>query len=235
MAANIRAFMGPIDHALPRIGKKNERVDILLYWVPWYFLGMREFSPAKVPVPPDFRPLPLGKYGAVDVEIGCGVGFHPIRYALENPDRQLIAFERTKEKYAKFLGRLAGHPPLPNLVPVHGDAVAWIAHGLGPASVDRYFILYPNPYPKESQRNRRFHEMPFFSHLVKTLKVKGSLTLSTNVPALAVEARERITQGWGLSLEEETVVPATERPRTHFEKKYLARGDTCWNLIFRRE
>jgi tRNA G46 methylase TrmB len=165
------------------------------------------------------------------------VGFHPLRYARENPRRQLVAFERTAEKFAKFQRRLAHHDPLPNLIPIHGDAIPWITHAVAPASVDRYFILYPNPYPKESQRNLRFHYMPFFSVIVETLRRGGALTLATNMDFYRREAGEKITGDWGLRLvSEERVTEGSLRPdsgpRTHFEKKYLARGEACWNLVF---
>ena len=195
---------------------------------------MRSFHPEKVPVPPDFQPFDIDPAKPLDVEIGCGVGFHPVHYARAHPERQLIAIERTSEKFEKFLGRIRGHAPLPNLIPVHGDAVAWITHGIRPASVDRYFLLYPNPYPKESQRNLRFHEMPFFAQLRATMKPGGTITIATNEKFHADEARERLTTYWEMKLVEVRILDPSESPRTHFEKKYLARGEACFNLVFKR-
>jgi tRNA G46 methylase TrmB len=174
----------------------------------------------------------LDRSHPVDVEIGCGVGFHPLRYARENPGRQLVAFERTKEKFEKFAARIAHHDPLPNLTAIHGDALAWIAHTFQPASVDRYFILYPNPYPKESQRNLRFPFMPAFRLIRDTMKPGAILTLATNSEPYAREAAEEFVSEWGLGLAEKKILPADFPPRTHFEKKYLLRGETCWNLEF---
>ncbi|MGZ3651744.1 MAG: SAM-dependent methyltransferase [Bdellovibrionota bacterium] len=194
----------------------------------------RFFEPSKVPVPPDFFRLPLDPSRPVDVEIGCGVGFHPLRYARENPERQLVAFEKTSDKFAKFLGRLKNHDALPNLIPVHGDAVAWISHAFAPESVDRYFLLYPNPYPKESQRNLRFHAMPFFSYLRATLKKGGTITMATNEDFLVREACTVMRESWGLKLVECRELARNATPRTHFEKKYLERGERCWNLVWIR-
>jgi tRNA G46 methylase TrmB len=195
---------------------------------------VRAFPRDKVPLPPDFQPLPIDPAKPLDVEIGCGVGFHPLKYAKEHPDRQVLAFERTKEKFEKFANRLAHHDPLPNLIPVHGDAIPWITHALKPASVDRYFLLYPNPYPKEGQRNLRFHEMPFFAVIVETMKAGGTLTLATNMEYYHAEARAKITGEWGLELVVDEVLAPDTPPRTHFEKKYLLRGERCWNLGFRK-
>jgi tRNA (guanine-N7-)-methyltransferase len=194
----------------------------------------RFFEPSKIPLPPDFYRLPLDPSRPVDVEIGCGVGFHPLRYARENPDRQLVAFEKTSAKFAKFTSRIENHASLPNLFPVHGDAVAWISHAFQPDTVDRYFLLYPNPYPKESQRNLRFHAMPFFSYLRATLKRGGTITMATNEEFLVREARTTMREQWGLTLVECRELARTDSPRTHFEKKYLERGMRCWNLVWLR-
>ncbi|HEY8278503.1 MAG TPA: SAM-dependent methyltransferase [Bdellovibrionota bacterium] len=195
---------------------------------------MRHFEPRKVPMPPDFRKLPVDPDRPLDVEIGCGVGFHPLRYARMNPDRQIIAFERTSAKFARFEGRIRNHPELPNLFAIHGDAVAWISHGFAPESVDRYFLLYPNPYPKESQKNQRFHSMPFFSFLRATLKRGGTLTLATNEEFYMREALSEMREQWGLKLVECREIDRNSAPRSHFEKKYLERGDRCWNMVFIR-
>lgn len=198
------------------------------------FLAVRDFSVSKIPIPKDFQPFRLDLGRPLDVEIGCGVGLHPLRCARRNPERQVIAFERTREKFAKFRGRLAHHESLPNLLAVHGDAISWIAHGISVGQVDRYFLLYPNPYPKESQRNLRFHEMPFFAHLLATLKPDGTLTLATNRRFYAEDARTRITGEWGMRLVDESLIASDAEPRTHFEKKYLLRGEPCWNLEFQK-
>lgn len=192
----------------------------------------RLYEASKVPVPANFRTIPLLERLPLDVEIGCGVGFHALRYAEAHPDRQLIAFERTVEKFEKFERRVRHHPKLANLFPVHGDAIAWITHSFLPESVDRYFILYPNPYPKESQRNLRFHFMPFFTRLRDTLKRGGSLTIATNEEFYAEEARHELRERWGMKLVDCRVISADARPRTHFEKKYLERGERCWNLVW---
>ncbi len=183
-----------------------------------------------VPRPKDFQALAVPS--KFDIEIGCGVGFHPIRYAQENPDRFLLAFERTEEKFTKFARRLERHPPLKNLTAIRGDGMAWIVHGIPKESVNQYFFLYPNPYPKNSQKNLRFHNMPLFQWVVESLKPGGRITQSTNSQAYADEA-ERVTKTrWGLPIVKREIWTGT--PRSHFEKKYQARGENCWNLVWEK-
>ncbi|RYZ76552.1 MAG: SAM-dependent methyltransferase [Proteobacteria bacterium] len=171
-----------------------------------------------------------------DLEIGCGVGWHPIQYAKANKDRRLIAIEHTREKFEKFAGRVDRHPELSNILPVHADAMRWVTHAIPAESVDRVFLLYPNPEPKAS--NKRWLRMPFFQRLLEIMKPGATLTLATNIESYFQEALEYGQKAWGLELVEtrsfklEDELPGL--PRTHFEKKYLVRGETCFDVTFRK-
>ncbi len=192
---------------------------------------IREFNTQNIPRPAQAIEWPQN-FNFLDIEIGCGVGFHPLFYARQNSDRLLVAIEKTSEKFEKFQRRFENHKSPENLVPIHANAVAWITHYVKPQSVDRYFILYPNPYPKDPQK--RFFAMPFMKYLIETLKEGGQITLATNEKDLYVEAIELGTQHWKLKLIEDRVISASEMPRTHFEKKYLERGELCYNLVFEK-
>ncbi|MES2769923.1 MAG: SAM-dependent methyltransferase [Bdellovibrionota bacterium] len=192
---------------------------------------MRVFDKSNIPKPVMQVDLPTN-FSNLDIEIGCGVGFHPIDYAKNNPERLLVAIEKTSEKFAKFLGRLEKHPQIKNVVPVHTNAIWWVAHYVKPQSVDRYFILYPNPYPKDPQK--RFFEMPFMTYLVETLKPGGIITLATNEKYYFDESLENAQKIFGLKVIENRIVEKSEKPRTHFEKKYLERGETCYNLVLKK-
>jgi len=199
---------------------------------------MREFRAESVPRPRGQWDLAfLEREGPLDLEIGCGVGLHPIRRARALPQRNLIAIEHTAERFAKFAGRVRNHKPLPNLWPVHADAVEWVTHFLSPQSVSECFLLYPNPNPKPAHRSRRWHAMPFMRRLLDSLAPGGLLTVATNLEWYARECDEFMTGHWGLERLNPSDSPEGElwrgEPRTHFEKKYLERGESCRNLVFR--
>ena len=141
---------------------------------------VREFEAQYIKKPKDFKLfIPLKQNMPIDLEIGCGVGWHPLVYAKKNPDRFLIAIERTAEKFEKFQRRFESHGKPENLLPVHADAVAWITHALGDDSCSRIMIPYPNPYPKNSAQ--RWVRMPFFRRLLQVLKPGGSIQILTNI------------------------------------------------------
>lgn len=170
----------------------------------------------------------------LDLEIGCGVGWHPIKYAKANPDRRLIAIEHTREKFTSFEGRFEKNGAPSNLLPVHADAVRWITHAIEKESVDRVFLLYPNPEPNAP--NKRWFRAPFFERLLWVLAPGGSVTLATNVESYMNEACAYARDAWGLELASRRSFTKADElegiPRTHFEKKYLLRGETCHDAVF---
>ncbi|MGZ3721854.1 MAG: tRNA (guanine(46)-N(7))-methyltransferase TrmB [Bdellovibrionales bacterium] len=173
-------------------------------------------------------------FAKLDLEIGAGQGLHAVHYCQENPDRLLLAVEKTHVRFAGLSQRRESHPHLENLIALQADAVAFVSHFLPPESLDRVFLLYPNPYPKPKQSNLRWHNRPFFAELIKKMKSGAELTLATNLEWYAKEAAMVFTGQWQLEMLEFKEVDPKQTPRTHFEKKYLLRGETCWNLKFRK-
>jgi tRNA (guanine-N7-)-methyltransferase len=199
----------------------------------------RTFRAEMVKAPREAKPFELPPHlspqAPVDLEIGCGVGWHPIRYAQENPQRCLVAIERTAAKYTRFSQRLARHAVIPNLLAVHADAIGWTTHCLGEQKLSRVFLLYPNPEPKNPAQ--RWFRMPFMTELVSRLAAEGEIILASNVESYCEEAR-RQAPAFGLKegrfeVFERSRLPASG-PRTHFEKKYLERGEKCFEIQFLR-
>jgi len=194
----------------------------------------RRFLSSKVPRPrtnslPHFDPeKPLA------VEIGCGVGLHPIQFSKENPKYQMIAVEQTTNKFTKFHKRYLNHHSLQNLTPIHDNAIHLITHLLKKESVHKYFLLYPNPNPKNGDQNKRWHAMPFMEKILETLISGGLIEIATNESFYAKECFQWMTEKWKLEVIEYKTLSRDFQARTHFEKKYLERGQKCFNLIFKK-
>lgn len=172
---------------------------------------------------------------SVDLEIGCGVGYHPIQWGKAHPNRTLVAIEQTKTRFGSFQRRMDNHPGVTNVLAVHDDAVSWITHRVPPSSIQHCFLLYPNPYPKHAQRNKRWHQMPFMEFLLSRIRPGGDLTLATNERFYCDEAMASMEELWGWS---RCQVNSCRdlfhlQPRTHFERKYLSRGEDCFNMVFK--
>lgn len=194
---------------------------------------MRLFDYRTIPLPRlSFDLEPVTSQSPLDLEIGAGQGLHAIHYAKLHPQRTLIAVERTATRFAKMQARHSRHSHLVNLWPVNADALSIVVHFIKDHSLDRIFLLYPNPYPKTKQANLRWHNMPFMAVLKQRLIPGGELILATNIEHYADEAQEQMTSEWKFILTSRSLVSNQSSPRTHFEKKYLERGERCWNLTF---
>lgn len=171
------------------------------------------------------------------LEVGCGVGLHPIRWAQHNKGSGIIAIERTQNKFQKFKGRLENHKGLENLYAVGEEAELWLPNNLEKTSLNQIFLLYPNPYPKEKQANKRWHRNPFFEFLIECLKPCGTITMATNERFYLNEFKDYCLNHWKLTLVAETKLNTLNdfKPRTHFEKKYLLNNEDCSELVFTKK
>lgn len=186
-------------------------------------MPIRQFQAQRMHAPRDFQSI---SPEPVCVEVGAGKGKHALLFSKNHPDRQLIAIERTREKFLAMQKQHAIEGQT-NLQTVHADALPWVVHALSPEQVEQFFILYPNPEPHNPAQ--RWVNMPFFEFLLSRLKTGGTITLASNIPAYIEEAEQQLQQLWKLPFVKEVI--AQDSARTHFEIKYLERGELCQQLI----
>ena len=192
---------------------------------------VRPFRPAPgLHADPAFLPWHK-KYPRLLLDLGCGAGLNVIRTAAAKPDTGLVAIERTRNRFRGLQSRLRHHD-LPNVFAVGQDARLWLPANLNQPVVEHIFLLYPNPYPKESQANKRWHRQPLMALLLQLLTRDGHLEVASNESWFLDECRAYMTGFWGLQLKADTLIEPSAEPRTHFERKYQRLGETCGRLLF---
>ena len=185
--------------------------------------------------------LPIFKnpgFDFVDLEIGCGVGWHPIQYAQKNPNRCLIALEHGRDRFQSFSRRLNRHAELENLLALQADAIPYLTHRMPSQSLDRVMIYYPNPYPKNSQANKRFHRMPFFEILLDRMKVGATLEIRSNEIGYITDAKDWLLNRWDMTLQSHSRISKLTdfnfSAVTHFEQKYFQRGEPLEFIVLKK-
>lgn len=193
----------------------------------------RAFQPQKLSAPRDFvipkiiqdKANHHSEKSSLILEIGAGKGKHALSFAKAHPNKQLLAIERTRNKFEAFT-KLAMQQHSSNLHPIHADAIAWVVHALAPHSLASIYILYPNP--EQHNPNQQWLNMPFFEFLLSRLQEGGEVILATNIEDYIDNAEIKSKDVWQLpTIRSEVPI---DSQRTHFEIKYLARGETCWQL-----
>ena len=186
-------------------------------------MSIRQFQAHRMQAPRDFQVIPNTP---ICVEIGAGKGKHALLFTGQNPQTTLYAIERTKEKFLA-MQKQHQHEPREYLYPIHADALPWVVHALHPVQVEQFFILYPNPEPHNPAQ--RWLNMPFFEFLLSRLQPNGTITLASNIEEYIDEAEQQMKELWNLPYDKQII--ASDSARTHFEIKYLERGELCQQLI----
>lgn len=166
--------------------------------------------------------------GAAEVwlEIGFGGGEHMAAQAARRPDVLVIGCEPFVNGVASAL-RHVDEGGLTN-VRIHPDDGRDLVHALPDASLDRVFILFPDPWQKARHNKRRLIQPEFTAELVRVLKPGGRLRFVTDWKDYADWALERLQATPGLTWQAEgpddwRIAPA-DHVVTRYEEKRL--GDT---------
>ena len=124
------------------------------------------------------------------LEVGFGAGEHLVWQAEHCPDVGLIGAEPYESGVAKLLTKLAERP-LPNIRIYEGDGRD-IIDALPDASLGRFFLLFPDPWPKTRHHKRRFLQMDMLDRLARVLKPGAELRFATDDRSYLPYALERL-------------------------------------------
>jgi tRNA (guanine-N7-)-methyltransferase len=137
--------------------------------------------------------------GAAEVwlEIGFGGGEHMAAQAGRRPDVLVIGCEPFVNGVASAL-RHVDEGGLKN-VRLHPDDGRDVVAALPDASLDRVFILFPDPWQKARHNKRRLMQPVFVAELVRALKPGGRLRFVTDWQDYADQSRALLDATRGLT------------------------------------
>jgi tRNA (guanine-N7-)-methyltransferase len=117
--------------------------------------------------------------GRIWLEIGFGGGEHLLWQARQNPDVGLIGCEPFEDGVVKVLSAIETER-LSN-IRLHADDARDLLRWLPEASVDRAFVLFPDPWPKRRHVKRRLLSAATLALLARVLKPGGELRIGTDI------------------------------------------------------
>lgn len=178
------------------------------------------------------------KYPHAWLEIGAGSGTFATSLGALHPDYLGIAMERCRMR-GKRLERRVQKLGTKNVIGLRGNAIPTFIRDVPEKSLDRIYILYPCPFPKNSQRKNRWYLHPVMPHLVRALKPGGWILWASDQEFYIREAKwicEQIYKMKTLAHGPLSPNPYNELEkfngaRSKFEADFLGRGHTCHELI----
>ena len=117
---------------------------------------------------------------AVWLEIGFGGGEHLAHQAAANPEIGFIGCEVFESGIASGLSHIADKK-LEN-VRIHPEDARVLIAALQPRSLDRVFLLFPDPWPKRRHEQRRFVTRGNLDRLAELLRDGGELRIASDDP-----------------------------------------------------
>ncbi|MDX1648694.1 MAG: tRNA (guanosine(46)-N7)-methyltransferase TrmB [Myxococcota bacterium] len=160
------------------------------------------------------------------VEIGFGRGEFLRHLAALDPDAAHVGVEVSWKRVLKMARRLARSDERTiRLVEATGEEV--VREALAPASVEAFWINFPDPWPKKRHHRRRLIQPPFVAALADRLTPGGALHVATDHVGYAEQIDEVLRAEPAL---ENALAPAPfvrevpGRLRTAYEEMWRAEG-----------
>lgn len=188
------------------------------------------------PAPADLSTLFPGPVRAVTLEIGFGGGEHLLHRARSEPAHGFIGCEPFVNGMAKALAAIDGEG-IDN-IRLHADDAIHLLDWLPAASLDRAYLLYPDPWPKKRHWKRRFVGPENLDRLARVLKpgteFRFASDIETYVDWTLRHLRDHPAFEWTAERAADWREPWAGWPGTRYEAKALREGRRGYYLTFRR-
>ncbi len=173
------------------------------------------------------------------IEVGMGKGQFLTRLAAQNPNINYVGIERYTSVLLRAVEKLEAQEDRPeNLLFLCMDARE-LAEVFGPGEVDRIYLNFSDPWPKERHASRRLPSRQFLERYDKILAPNGEVEFKTDNRGLFDFALEEAKEaGWKIRLctydlhrEEELM---RENIMTEYEEKFSAKGNMICKAVMYR-
>lgn len=180
----------------------------------------------------------FNKVQPLHIEIGMGKGRFIMDMAALHPDINYIGIERYSSVLLRALQKMEQNP-LPNIKFICMDA-ADVAGVFAKDEVDRIYLNFSDPWPKDRHAKRRLTSPDFMTVYDQILAADGTVEFKTDNKGLFDYSLEAIPEaGWTITahtfdLHHDPVMCAGN-VMTEYEEKFSSMGNPICKLIAMRE
>ena len=165
------------------------------------------------------------------LEIGFGGGEHLAHQASLHPEINFIGAEPFLNGVAKLLAVIEERS-LTN-IQIHDHDARYLLEALPDASLERIYLLYPDPWPKLRQNKRRFVNAEILTQFHRVLKPGGLLLFASDIVDYVEWTRQHVSKHGGFTEEGDPTQPFEDWIQTRYEAKARREGRGSVYLKFR--
>ena len=173
---------------------------------------------------------------AVWLEIGFGGGEHLIAQSEVHADVAFIGCEPFIDGVVKVLSAIEERK-LGN-IRLHDDDARDVLRWLPEASIDRAFVLFPDPWPKAKHRKRRLVSAATLALLARVMKPGAELRVATDIGDYARTILQAMAQQsafrWTAMCPADWRIQGDDWPVTRYQQKANREGRCSYFLRFER-
>tara|TARA_A100001011_G_scaffold369803_1_gene425487 strand:- start:636 stop:1364 length:729 start_codon:yes stop_codon:yes gene_type:complete len=171
-----------------------------------------------------------------ELEIGFGMGDFLFQKALSQPNIGFLGCEVFENGVANLVTRIK-EKDLKNIFLHPGNCIGLLDNLKG-LQLKSIYILFPDPWPKQKHRKRRFLTAENIDRMILALKIGGCIYVATDIGEYAREISSNMNKRVDVKalsvLVEDFKAPLGNQFQTKFERKAYAQDRVPQYMVFKR-
>src|SRR5437773_6596175 len=119
----------------------------------------------------------FGRSAPLDVDLGCGDGSFLCELAQQFPEKNFLGIDRLTKRVEKVRRKAV---KIDNVRVLATDTLFAVRYLLPENSVETFYLLFPDPWPKRRHQERRIFTCEFLDAIAAALKQNGALRIATD-------------------------------------------------------
>jgi tRNA (guanine-N7-)-methyltransferase len=161
------------------------------------------------------------------VDLGCGEGSFLCELAERHPEKNFLGIERFASRVVKTSRKAARTD---NVRVLHAEASYALRYLLPERSVETFYLLFPDPWPKRRHHRRRIFTPEFLSSVHAALDDSGAIQIATDHGDYFAYIQRVAEQSTDFA----TTEMNGQFPASTFEKRFQRRGVPIYRLTLRK-
>ena len=170
----------------------------------------------------------FGRAAPVHIDLGCGEGSFLCALAQRMPDKNFLGIERLLNRVRASALKAAS---LDNVRLLRMESFYAVRYLLPAESVERFYLLFPDPWPKRRHHGRRIFSRDFLDSIAAALEAGGFLHVATDQSDYfqLIEQSGRVHPQFEIVRRDDFILPLTR-----FERKFREQGAPIYRLTLHK-